>query len=266
VSSLIAQIPQPFNIHSFKKKFDLEDTMNTVLHHEILLYNKLLKVIGDSLHRMQRGLKGLILIDEQLDLLNRRLFAGKIPELWLEHSFPSILGLRHYMDNLVMRIGFLDSWVRGEAPIVFMLGAFYHPEEFLTAVLQVYARKHTVPFDSLRWVTTPVTGEVTKRPEEGIYIEGLAIEGAKWDLAKNSLVECGQKELIGWLPTIHLVPTRSKKVYDMAVTYECPVFRTQNRGSGAMGLQNYIFSLFLPTSKEAPDHWVQRSVAAFITT
>jgi hypothetical protein len=266
VEQLISQIPAQFNIFNFKKKFDLEDTINIVLHHEILLYNKLLRVISESLKRMQKGLKGLILIDEQLDLLNRRLLAGKIPELWLEHSFPSILGLRQYMDDLRQRVAFLDNWLRTTPPNVFRLGAFYHPEEFLTAVLQVYARKHIVSFDSLSWITTPIKGDPLTSPEEGIFIEGLPIEGAKWDAAKGTLVECGQKELIGVLPKLHLLPTQDKKHYDMTVTYECPVFRTQNRGSGAMGLQNYIFSLFLPTVDQKPDHWVQRSVAAFITT
>jgi hypothetical protein len=42
------------------------------------------------------------------------------------------------------------------------------------------------------------------------------------------------------------------------------VFRTQNRGTGALDLPNYIISFYLP-AQDSPDHWVQRSVAAFIT-
>ena len=270
VESLIEQVPEKFNVHNFLKRFNIEETINTVLHHEILLYNKLLKVIHESLTEMQKGLKGLILIDERLDHLNRRLLANKIPEIWLEQSFPSILTLRNYMDDLKMRVKFLDDWVRMGSPTVFNLGAFYHPEEFLTAVLQLYARKHTVPFDSLSWITTPLNAmspeKITKEPEEGIYIYGLPIEGAKWDSTNKTLAECGQRELVSVLPVMHLLPTQEKDYYDLTDTYECPVFRTQNRGSGALGLPNYIFSIYLPTKNEKPDHWVQRSVAAFITT
>ena len=64
---------------------------------------------------------------------------------------------------------------------------------------------------------------------------------------------------------MHLMPTQEKNLYDMNTTYECPVFRTQNRGTGALDLPNYIISFFLPTEDCKPDHWVQRSVAAFIT-
>ena len=269
IDGLISQVPKPFNIHNFLKKFDLKETLSTVLHHEIILYNKLLTVISDSLQEMRKGLKGLILIDEKLDRLNRRLLSNHVPEIWLEFSYPSILNLRNYMEDLVKRVNFLDSWVRIGSPIVFHLGAFFHPEEFLTAILQMFARKHVVPFDSLRWSTTPLEfmtpDKIGKSPEEGIYIQGLPLEGAKWDIQKKTLTECSQKELINFLPVIHLLPTQEKNLYDMNVTYECPVFRTQNRGTGALDLPNYIISLFLPTDKCNPDHWVQRSVAAFIT-
>jgi hypothetical protein len=43
------------------------------------------------------------------------------------------------------------------------------------------------------------------------------------------------------------------------------LYRTQNRGSGAMGLPNYITSIFLDVGTGEADHWIQRSVATFIT-
>jgi hypothetical protein len=269
VESLIGQMPREFNVHDFERKYDLTDTINTVLHHEIILYNKLIKFVGNSLATLQRGLKGLIVIDDRLDLLNRRLLANKIPEIWIEHSFPSILTLRAYFDDINQRVAFLDNWCRNGRPAVFRLGAFFHPEEFLTAVLQVYARKYTVAFDSLRWITTPLQsgspGQIEKPPEEGIYVEGPFLEGAKWDFNAKSLTECGQTELISNLPLLHLLPTEKTDVYNMDKTYECPMYRTQNRGSGAMGLPNYIMSIFILSSSIPPDHWIQRSVATFIT-
>ena len=269
IESLISQVPQQFNHQNFLKKFNIKDTLSTVLHHEIILYNKLISVIKASLEEMERGLKGLILIDEKLDLLSRRLMSNRVPEMWLEHSFPSILNLRNYMDDLNKRVSFLNHWVTMSEPTVFNLGAFYHPEEFLTAILQMYARKHVVPFDTLRWKTTPLKytnpSKIYQEPEEGIYICGLPIEGAKWDLEKETLCECSNRELTNFLPVIHLLPTQETEPYDMNTTYECPVFRTQNRGTGALDLPNYIISLYLPTKDMKPDHWVQRSVAAFIT-
>ncbi|EAY21612.1 Dynein heavy chain family protein [Trichomonas vaginalis G3] len=270
VESLISDVPKPFNIFQFKKKFPADEMMTTVLLHEIVLYNNLIEVISESLQAMRNGLKGLIMIDERLETLNKRLLANKVPEEWLEKSFPSILNLRAYMADLKQRVAFLDNWVRMGAPVVYRLGAFFHPEEFLTAILQLYARSHSVPFDTLKWKTTCLSemspDKIVSEPEVGIYIEGLPLEGARWDEQKQCLAECGQRQLISSLPVMHLVPTDEKNLYDPNVTYECPVFRTQNRGTGALDLPNYIVSLFLPTPQIVPDHWIQRSVAAFITT
>jgi hypothetical protein len=269
VESLISQVPKTFNVHEFERKYDLTDTINTVLHHEIILYNKLITFVANSLATLQRGLKGLIVIDDRLEVLTKRLLANKIPEIWIEHSFPSILTLRAYFDDLNQRVAFLDNWCRQGRPNVFRLGAFFHPEEFLTAVLQVYARKYTVAFDSLRWITTPLefasASGIEKAPEEGIYVEGPFLEGAKWDFNLRSLAECAQTELMSNLPLLHLLPTEKADVYNMDETYECPMYRTQNRGSGAMGLPNYIMSVFIPSKPTPPNHWIQRSVATFIT-
>jgi hypothetical protein len=263
VQQLITQIPSQFNTFAFARKFDLTDTINTVVHHEILLYNETLDVIKKSLEALANGLKGMIVMDEGLELLNRRLLANRVPELWLRHSFPSALSLRGYVEDLQGRIEFLDTWIKAARPAIFRLGAFYHPEEFLTAVLQAYARKHSVPFDSLRWVTRIMDRKATEEPEDGIYVENLYIEGAKWDVVQRSLTECGQRELISTLPIVHLVPT--EKPAAKQNTYECPMYRTQTRGTGALDLPNYLMSLEIPTTGENPEHWIQRSVAVFIT-
>jgi hypothetical protein len=64
VESLQAQVPRAFNVFNFLRRFDLADTVSTVLHHEILLYNTLMRVMTESLESMRRGLKGLIMVDE----------------------------------------------------------------------------------------------------------------------------------------------------------------------------------------------------------
>jgi hypothetical protein len=266
VERLIRDVPAQFNIFNFKKKFDLTDAIDTVLYHQIVLYNHLLEVIRQSLKTLKDGLVGMIVMDEKLDALNRRLLANKIPELWLQNSFPSVLSLRNYMDDLKARISFLDQWIRTERPKVFKLGSFYHPEEFLTAILQNYARRHSVAFDSLKW-STVVTDLVTIEaiPEDGIYAEGLWIEGAKWDKTRKQLQDCGQTELISTLPIVQLLPTSHKRDTEGSGLYECPLYRTQNRGTGALDLPNYIMSLDLNAGAVGADHWIQRSVAVFIT-
>ena len=93
----------------------------------------------------------------------------------------------------------------------------------------------------------------------------LEIQGAKWDNSKLSLVECNSRDLHNFLPILHLIPTENKSINKKPTIYECPVYRTQMRGSSALGKQNYIFSLYIPTPRISSNHWIHRSVAAFIT-
>ena len=276
VNTIYAEIPSPINAKQFEKEFDLQDTINMVLYHEVLLYNQLLQTIKESLEILMNGLKGLIVFDEKLELLNRRILANKVPEIWLEKSFPSILPLNNYINDIKSRIQFISQWcVTKERPKVFNLGAFYHPEEFITAILQVSARKHKIPFDSLCWSTI-----ITNIPsnsihdiedyniEDGIYVNNLFVEGAKFDSKTNSLVECGQCELISQLPIVHFIPREKTEDFDKQENqqiYLCPLYRMQNRGSGALGLPNHIMDIQIPVNNETPDHWIQRSVAAFLT-
>ena len=132
-----------------------------------------------------------------------------------------------------------------------------------------YARENNVKFSTLNWITQPLDLASSKRltdpPQEGIYIDGLVIEGAKWDFAKEVLAECGVSDTRNELPVIHMKPHEGPLQYKPEVTYECPVFRTKRRGSPLMDKPNYTFSLFLP-SKVKPIKWIEGSVSAFTTS
>jgi len=186
-------------------------------------------------------------INNELEGLQRRILSNRVPERWLECSYPSVLSLAEYVADLRNRVIFMEQWIRVGPPSVFRLGAFFQPEEFLTSILQIYARKRKVPFDSLRWKTEPLDcmsgDKITNEPKDGVYIEGLAIDGAKWN--GKELTECELNDLKNSLPFLHLLPTDQLKPYDMNVTYECPVYRTTLRGTGALDISNYIMSIFL---------------------
>ena len=271
IQSLKGEIPTSFNIYEISNKFDMKETLNTILMHEVTSYNKLIDVMKSTLDQMTKGINGLIIIDNKLENFLRSIKANKVPQEWLKASYPSILSLHSYMEDFKKRIAFFTKWIRaGCSPVIFKLGAFFHPDEFLNGVMQMYSRKHNVAYDSLSWITTPVANvtedSLSLPPQEGVYIAGLPIEGAKWDYEKQCLIDCTFKELKNNLPVIHMLPTQKTDVYDKETTYECPVYRTQNRGTGALDLPNYIVSLFLPTPTIKPEHWILCSVAAFITT
>ena len=264
------QIPPFFNPAAVRKKIEFEDhTIGSVISHEVHSFTKLIETINASLRTLKDGLNGSILIDNEHEEVLKSIVLNKVPKMWLDVSFPSVANLTDYITDLRNRVFFVDNWIRNGDPIIYKIGAFFHPEEFLTAMLQKNAKERNVSFNTLHWLTTPLDISLSKvltdPPSEGIYIDGLILEGARWDYAKEVLTDCGISDSINALPVIHLKPVEGPLPYKPEVTYECPVFRTQKRGSPLIDHPSYVFSLFL-ASKVKPDKWIEGSVAAFTTS
>lgn len=54
----------------------------------------------------------------------------------------------------------------------------------MTGTLQNYARKHIIAIDKLSFEFKYLDfteQQVTEKPEDGCYVHGLFLEGAKWD-------------------------------------------------------------------------------------
>lgn len=59
-------------------------------------------------------------------------------------------------------------------------------------MLQTHARKHTIPIDFLGWkfrVLDFDSNNISSKPADGVYVNGLYLEGASWDRKKKSLVD-----------------------------------------------------------------------------
>ncbi|CAK9228319.1 unnamed protein product [Sphagnum troendelagicum] len=109
-------------------------------------------------------------------------------------------------------------------------------------------------------------GDHEKRPEDGVYIYGMFLEGARWDNEHMMLAESFDKVLHSNAPMLWLLPTEmSKKI--VQACYMCPLYRTTER-RGVLATtghsSNFVFNVELPT-KASPDHWICRGVAMLLS-
>ncbi|EDO42194.1 predicted protein [Nematostella vectensis] len=259
-----------------------QSTLLVVLDQELNRIDRLLQVIHTSLSSLRQAVKGTLVMSEALEQAFEALLNNQVPLEWKKHSYESCKPLGSWVDNLVKRVDFFACWLElafaRQHPRAYWLPAFFHPQAFLTAVLQTHSRMRNVPLDSLAfeykvrkacWTTEEVvygepdidfrrasfTGNAT---EEGTIVYGLYLDGASWDHTDGCLQEAPDGQRISPLPELHFVPYQ---VRDQQ--YECPIYRTSLRASSLLssGLTtNFVTAVNLP-SRQPCDHWITRGVA-----
>ena len=115
-----------------------------------------------------------------LEKMYKALIDGKVPELWMNKSYPSLKPLASYYNDFLERITFFEKWIKKGIPKQFWLSGFFFTQSFLTGILQNYSRRKNIPVDELSFEFLFRDDQI-KKAETGANIYGLFIEGAGWD-------------------------------------------------------------------------------------
>lgn len=207
-----AKLPDNFDIDAISMRYPVlyEESMNTVLVQECIRYNRLLAAMKRSLSDIRKALVGQVVMSKELDEMGTALHANKVPGSWEDKAYPSLKPLSAWVADLVERLKFIGDWVDAGAPAVFWISGFFFPQAFLTGTLQNFARRKRLPIDTLsfdfRFLNHRPYEGIEAKPEDGCYIRGLFLEGARFDQDGGQLADSIPKQLYTQLPVIHLLP------------------------------------------------------------
>eukprot|EP00955_Chlamydomonas_euryale_P033747 349632-Chlamydomonas_euryale.AAC.5 len=203
----------------------------------------------------------------ELEAVAGALTVGKVPQLWLAQSYPSLKTLASYMADLVARVKWFRDWADHGQPAMFWISGFFFTPSFTTAVLQNFARQQRLPIDEIGFdyeILSDVASSPSRAPPNGAYIYGMYLDGCQWDSRRKELAESQPKARLvcgiyvstmysehsrvkecamltpDWLPcmlpqvlfveapVLWLRPMRMSEMKQYQ-HYECPVYRTAER-------------------------------------
>jgi len=103
--------------------------------------------------------------------------------------------------------------------------------------------------------------DVNHGPEDGVFVDGMFLEGARWDRKQKKLRPGVPGQLLSSVPIVHFRPREN---YDLPPEdYHCPLYKTNER-AGVLSTTgqstNFILTVALPTDVK-PKVWVLQGAA-----
>ncbi|TNN88164.1 Dynein heavy chain 3, axonemal [Liparis tanakae] len=148
-----------------------------------------------------------------------------------------------------------NSMLVGKVPAVWAAKSYPSLKPLGSYVADLLTRLHFLQI-------TKEETHMDEKPEDGAYVKGLFMEGARWDRENMVIGESFPKILFDSLPIIKLKPGEMSK-FQHENLYVCPVYKTSAR-RGTLSTTghstNYVMSIELPSDKPQK-HWINRGVA-----
>ncbi|XP_019220092.2 LOW QUALITY PROTEIN: dynein heavy chain 11, axonemal [Oreochromis niloticus] len=261
IEDILDKLPEEYNMAEIMAKTTERNPYTLVCFQECERMNLLLAEIKKSLHELDLGLKGELAFSSRMENLQSALFMEQVPDSWAKLAYSATKTLAQWLNDLMCSCHELDSWTQDFVlPAVVWLSGLFNPQSFLTAVLQSIARKNKWPLDKMTLsvdVTKKMKDDFGHPPREGAYIHGLFMEGARWDTQAGVISEAVLRELTPAMPVLYVraVPAEER---DISNTFECPVYRTKQRG------HTYVWTLHLRTKQPAAK-WIVAGVALLLS-
>lgn len=238
--------------------------------------NNLIGEIKRSLVELEKGMKGQLNMSTPMEDLMAAFTINQWPGrnpfstcAWESKAWPSMKNLMNEFLDMLARIEQLTTWSSDlTTPFSVWLPGLFNPTSYVTAIMQVTARRTGMPLDQMTidaHVTTFLKPEfVDYYPVDGAFVHGLFIEGARWPIGEEAgdieiitgtpcggfLVDSRLKELLPPMPVMYIKAVPVQPTWEPSAVgylrrqpdiYEAAVYITSMRGP------TYIFLATLKT-------------------
>jgi dynein heavy chain len=248
-------------------------SMAVVLSQETARFVRLQLRMHSSLIELQKAIKGLVVMSGELETMYNSLLNNQVPQVWESVGYPCLKPLASWLVDYHARIAFFRTWMEEAELKCYWVPGFFFPQGFLTGVLQTFARKYAIPIDTLNFgfdVLVETDGDkILEGPEDGVYVNGLYVDGGRWNAAGHHLDESEPGVMQSTMPIVQMLPMQ-KPLEDLfrplrQDEYQTPLYKTSLRAgilSTTGQSTNFVLCVLLPLRPgTTPDFWVQQGVS-----
>jgi len=234
VADFLERTPEDFLMHEIEERVEDQNPYVCVILQECVRMNLLLTEIRGSLIELQLGMEGSLNMSDSMDTLLKCLGLNRVAPSWEAKAYPSKKSMSVWFLDLLSRVEQLKGWSDTLiTPVSVWITGLFNPMAYITAILQTTARAEQLPLDQMD-IFTDVTEELnpallTVNSEDGMYIHGLFMEGARWDTKKGAITDSLPKELHPEMPVVR-VRGVVHGTYEMDGLFVCPIYITTMRG------------------------------------
>lgn len=112
--------------------------------------NILTETIKQTLEDLDAGLKGSLNITDEMEKLGNSIFINQQPEIWVKYAYFSNKNLAVWYDDLMLRIKQLEQYSEDLiAPKSIWISGLFNPMSYITAIMQVTARRDSLALDDM---------------------------------------------------------------------------------------------------------------------
>ena len=182
-----------------------------------------------------------------------------------------------------MRYEFIKGWIENGKPKIFWINKFIFPQAFITGTKQNFARKYQIAIDTLAYkfiifdnFTLDMINEAKEGPDDGCYIYGMQMEGARWDYDRHFISPSQPKVLYTNFPMMQILPYEmqageghgSGEYKPIPGIYKCPTYKVLSRWgqlSTTGHSTNFVMYVEVPIAEgQQEEQWTLAGVALFL--
>lgn len=160
LEEILDKLPEHFVVDELMTRVEERTPFVVVAFQEVERTNLLLAEMRRSLRELTLGMKGVLTITAEMEALEECLVYDRVPCTWTHLAFSSMMGLQTWFAYVLACHRELSNWtVDFSLPVTVWLSGFFNPQSFLTAIMQIAARKNEWPLDKMA-LCVDVTGKL----------------------------------------------------------------------------------------------------------